>query len=753
MSARLIAEDGLLKGLALFLNKGDQWVIGRDPDECQLLVEDPEASGKHAICRKTPEGIILENLSITNPVQINNQEVKAPYLLREGDSIKIGSGTFRFHVGTDSESSEESSLDGPDVAQHVKELKEDLLNEEPEEEQLGELPEGGESESQNEPQGQEAGEGQKVEIAPQEEKEEIKPLEPSEPEENREKAEGEESESQNEPQEQEAAEDQKVETTPQEEKEEIKPLEPSEPEENKEETVETPMSIPNEVEAPINEEEKLSEHLTSSRDDEGTDPFSADDTLFEEEEGEELAEINFGLEETGRWMLKVVGGPNNGAEFSLQPSHNYIIGTDPNACDVVFHDTSVSRSHAKITLDEQEHLFIEDLKSRNGTLVDGEPLKERKPLQTNVLVTMGTTSFIIFDREGEMHTIISPLLPSIVKVLQKEEPLAEPIAVPEEEAAPSVADVALPPSEEKKLDTSAHALSAFILIAIITGLFALVGMGIATLFQSKPVERQETADSEKKIAEALAMFPGVKYSFNTSTGRLLLVGHVLTAVDRNQLLYNLQGLPFIKSLDDTGIVIDEYVWKEVNQVLSRNPLWKGVTVYAPTPGHFVLSGYLKTRKQAEQLSDSLSSSFPYLDLLEKKVVVEEDVVSNVLFQLQGQGLRDVKVSMQEGQLTLGGNVDPKKLKTYDALVEGFMKIPGVRSLQNLVAERMPASAIENITNQYRVNGFSSQGNALSVVINGRILQANDVLDGMTIKEIRSHMILLEKDGRKYQIDF
>ena len=45
------------------------------------------------------------------------------------------------------------------------------------------------------------------------------------------------------------------------------------------------------------------------------------DTIYKDEDlesKENLAEINFDLDESGRWLLKVVGGPNNGAEFSMQ---------------------------------------------------------------------------------------------------------------------------------------------------------------------------------------------------------------------------------------------------------------------------------------------------------------------------------------------------------------------------------------------------------------------------------------------------
>src|SRR6185436_17770917 len=89
------------------------------------------------------------------------------------------------------------------------------------------------------------------------------------------------------------------------------------------------------------------------------------DTIFEDEDADlsSLAEIDFGVVETGRWLLKVNGGPNNGAEFYMQPNNSYLIGTDPHSCDIVFHDTSVSRQHARITITPEDELLIEDLKS------------------------------------------------------------------------------------------------------------------------------------------------------------------------------------------------------------------------------------------------------------------------------------------------------------------------------------------------------------------------------------------------------
>lgn len=594
MAAKLIAEEGILKGQVLNLDNGSQWVIGRDPDECQLLVEDPLASRKHLICRVTPEGITVENLSATNPVEVNAEELSVPRLLHDGDTLKIGSGVYRFHSN------------GEEMA----DFKDDI---------------------------------------------------------------------------------------------------------------------------DAHEEEH------------------SPDTIFDDSyEKGGLAEINFDLVDAGRWLLKVVGGPNHGAEFSMQAGNAYVIGTDPNSCDIVFHDTSVSRQHARVTIGAEDNLMIEDLKSRNGTLVDSETLKGKKTLAPNAIVAMGTTSFVIYDREGEMQTLISPLLPSIVKVLQKEEPKKSEETAKAAQKMLDEAPIAMP---SPKAPEKHHSAGAFILIGTITALFVLVGLGTAQLFKNDPIPVKEQVDPTMALDEALKPFPSVQKQFTRSTGRLLLIGDVLTASDKSQLLNSLEGLKFISSIDDSGVIIDEYVWQETNQLLNKNPLWKGITVYASSPGKFVVSGYLQTRKQGEQLNDFLASNFPYLDRLSKQVVVEEDVISSTTNLLQNMGLRDVVVQMTGGEVTLSGGIQANKMPELEHAVAEIKAIPGIRSVKNFVNEVAPEQAMINISDKYEVTGYSKQGSNLSVVINGRILTKGDEMDGMTIKEIRSNVIFLERDGVQYRIDF
>lgn len=667
MAAKLVAEEGSLKGLVLSLDDGDQWIIGRDPDACQLLVEDPSTSRKHLVCRTTPKGILVENLSQTNPTEVNDEEVKTPRLLHNGDSVKIGDGIFRFYADA--------------AAQLIKDAQAASQTPNPE--------------SQTDKNGQAQVTGLEENTQGQQEN----PM-----------------------------------TALAEQKEET----PAALHPNTSNAVPESFLPPASAPTPKEEEERH-------------------DTIFEEEPSDKnsLAEINFGLLDTGRWLLKVIGGPNNGAEFSMQANNSYVIGTDPNACDIVFHDTSVSRQHARITVDKDEKLAIEDLKSRNGTVVDGEPLTGKRELGPNVLVSTGTTSFIVFDREGEMQTIISPLMPSIVKVLKNEEvknPEPTPAAAPN---ASSTEPQPITPAEAQKINEPHQhtTLGAFILIGILTGLFVIVGIGTSTLFKSEPIPVTQTINPNTALDTALAGFPSVKYTFNKNTGQLLLVGHVMSATDRNQLLYSLQGLNFIRNLDESGLVIDEYVWREINQIVEKNPDWKGISVTATEPGHFVVWGYLKTHAQADRLSEYLSANFPYPDLLEKRIVVDEDVVTSVNNLLESKGLRNIVVKLDNGEILLSGAIPLGKEEQVNAILTEIKAIPGVRSVRNFTAEIQAPDSVVNISDKYEVSGVSNQAGKLSVVINGRILMKGDVLDGMAITQIQQNAVLLQKDSTQYRIDF
>ena len=171
-------------------------------------------------------------------------------------------------------------------------------------------------------------------------------------------------------------------------------------------------------------------------------------------------------------------------------------------------------------------------------------------------------------------------------------------------------------------------------------------------------------------------------------------------------------------------------------------------------GKFVLSGYLETRKQSEELNDYITRNFPFLDLLERRVIVEEEIRNSVEIALDSAGIRNLDIQLNNGELMLTGGLSKEQMVALDRLVKKFREISGIRNVKTFITELEPEQAMINITNRYSVTGFSHQGGAnLNVVINGRILTRGDMLDGMTITSIRPNVIFLEKEGAKYRIDY
>lgn len=80
-------------------------------------------------------------------------------------------------------------------------------------------------------------------------------------------------------------------------------------------------------------------------------------------------------------VLTVLEGPLANHHWTLN-KEEIIIGRDED-CDVVLNERQVSRKHVRITR-RDEHYFIEDLDSRNGTWVNGHRLeKETRELLDN----------------------------------------------------------------------------------------------------------------------------------------------------------------------------------------------------------------------------------------------------------------------------------------------------------------------------------------------------------------------------------
>ena len=98
-------------------------------------------------------------------------------------------------------------------------------------------------------------------------------------------------------------------------------------------------------------------------------------------------------------MLMVLSAPNEtfNSRWVLSQAV-YILGRDL-ACDICLPCRLVSRRHARL-FHMTNGFFIEDLGSKNGTYINGEPITQAKPLYDGDVLQIGTTyRFSFVDKE------------------------------------------------------------------------------------------------------------------------------------------------------------------------------------------------------------------------------------------------------------------------------------------------------------------------------------------------------------------
>ncbi|MBI5274590.1 MAG: type III secretion system inner membrane ring subunit SctD [Chlamydiales bacterium] len=451
---------------------------------------------------------------------------------------------------------------------------------------------------------------------------------------------------------------------------------------------------------------------------------------------EEVSLLSLADTHAARWIIKIISGPNTGAEFSMQPGHTYILGKDPTICDIFFQDLSVSKQHCKITINEDDTVIIEDLNSRNGVIVNGNVIEKEQTVHSQDLINLGTTSFLIIDKEQTRETIYSPI-PSFSH-LGKEE-------IKEEEKE----QIAAIKKNWKELfiPTKHIILGSAFVIFLALGLFSVL-----SLFKTTSVVVNYN-DQKQEIEFVLKKFPAVEFNYTNNSGNLFLLGHVLTDIEHQEMIYLLKSLPFVATIDD-NVIIDELVWEEMNALLFKNPDWRSVLIIAPEPGKFILKGYLKTSDQIAELIDYVNNNFPYLDKLENRVVVENSLEIEIQSLLISKGFVNVTFNLASGELTLAGRVGADSESDFKNMIAQFKQINGIKDIKNYVVYIGKSSARINVSSQYQVAGTSKYGDANQfVLINGKILSMGDLLDGMLITQITATSVLLEKEGLKYIIDY
>lgn len=470
--------------------------------------------------------------------------------------------------------------------------------------------------------------------------------------------------------------------------------------------------------------------LAKHEDSDGEESFY--DTIFEEPSVEE--QTPFDLSTKSPYLLKVISGPNAGAEIGMEKGHSYVIGKDADSADILFQDLSVSGNHARLTIGDEGMIEIEDLQSKNGTSVGGTTITEKHIVTSSDLISLGTTLFMIIDREGPQETIYA-------------EP---PVNKKSDEASKETPENAKKASWKNEPIPYKH----LIIAASIAAVFLVAFISFFSLFKSKEIEIVNKEPSSE-IHDALDVnkFSGVAFSFNPASGKLFLVGHVLSNVDYQEMRYTLSTIPFITSIEDT-VIIDNGVSKMMNDVLSNHEDWKGINVRATKPGKFLATGYLQTSAEMSEVNEYFTQNFPYMDHLENQIAVEEVLNAQIGSLLRQDGFSAVTYSLSNGEILFSGVFDRNKEDAFKELIKHIQHLNAITSVKNFAIPTSPQLAAIDISSQFAVNGITfHDGKGLNVVLNGRLYRRGDAIDGMGIVDIEENTILLEKDGVKYRIDF
>lgn len=93
-------------------------------------------------------------------------------------------------------------------------------------------------------------------------------------------------------------------------------------------------------------------------------------------------------------------GYDKSSEIDIPSTGGLVIGRDRN-CDIVLNKGDVSRRHAKVDVVDGK-VFIEDMRSSNGTFVNSLPINRRVELKHMDVVQVGKNVFVFNDSESQI---------------------------------------------------------------------------------------------------------------------------------------------------------------------------------------------------------------------------------------------------------------------------------------------------------------------------------------------------------------
>ncbi|MDW3095756.1 MAG: GGDEF domain-containing protein [Gammaproteobacteria bacterium] len=98
--------------------------------------------------------------------------------------------------------------------------------------------------------------------------------------------------------------------------------------------------------------------------------------------------------------VTAISGPRTGLSFQLEPDTDITLGRSPEAGLQVV-DTGISRTHIRMRFDGVS-VFVEDLKSANGTYINGNKLTDKIEIKNGDQVSIGVSTVLKFSLNNQL---------------------------------------------------------------------------------------------------------------------------------------------------------------------------------------------------------------------------------------------------------------------------------------------------------------------------------------------------------------
>lgn len=434
-----------------------------------------------------------------------------------------------------------------------------------------------------------------------------------------------------------------------------------------------------------------------------------------------------------RFILKVLTGPNQGAELELSAGA-YVIGS-ADECDVNFSDALVAPRHLSVELSE-DSIVAKRLDGK--VFVDGKPMVDtRQTIKFFQFVTAGSTYFLFGPAGREWPQGVPGPLPPLKPETETQPESAESSAL-STKGPEKPKDEASPTDRAKK-------------VALLT--FLLFGVLAVSSFLLMRLDRRDPPPP----ATAESILPGVKamvqkqpYAEAVTVGirnsRVFVSGFVRTSAEARQ-LRSLVTRP--DGLVACAVVSDEEILAAVGEILDS--FRSGLSAKMDSAGGVEISGFAGDTDTWNQLRTLLESDLPGYPRLKFSVVSGNQVISEGEAILRQSGLTSlIHLEATSAGLTASGSVPPMEAELWAQAKDKIQsELPAGVMLKDEVTSGGDSSSVDD----YLLSSISMGPLPWVTLRSGKKLFPGAVLpNGWTLETIQPESVELRQGDNTITID-